>query len=189
VSSKEGTFFKERGHDSREKNSVNFWPKYFSAVGGRTVRIRTVPVQSVQSYGFGTEIEAFLARFSRQISDFLWLFLGRTEQSVQLTVGTENEVQKRPYNSTVLARKTRQISVGQIWCCEVFSLAGNVDLLLFCTFLKHNNKISLSLSWVSPHWGFPWHLPKFLSVIGLLSTVFFRCIFCLAMCISAYGNF
>jgi hypothetical protein len=71
--------------------------------------------------------------------------------------------------------------VGQIWCCEVFSLAGNVDLLLFCTFLKHNNKISLSLSrWVSPHWGFPWHLPKFLSVIGLLSTVFFRCIFLLS---------
>jgi hypothetical protein len=31
-------------------------------------------------------------------------------------------------------------------CFEVFSLAGNVDLLLFCTFLKHNNKISFSLS-------------------------------------------
>jgi hypothetical protein len=35
--------------------------------------------------------------------------------------------------------------VGQIWCCEVFSLAGNVVLLLFCTFLKLNNNISLSL--------------------------------------------
>jgi hypothetical protein len=65
--------------------------------------------------------------------------------------------------------------MGQIWCCEVFSLDGNVVLLLICTFLKHNNKISLS-HWVSPYWGFPWNLPKFLSVIGLLSTVFFRCI-------------
>jgi hypothetical protein len=44
--------------------------------------------------------------------------------------------------------------VGQIWCCEVFSLAGNVDLLLFCTFLKHNNKISLSLSLGFPTLGF-----------------------------------
>jgi hypothetical protein len=136
------------------------------------------------------KIEKFWAQISRRISIFCSLFLGRTKQSVQLTVGTKNEVQKRLDNGTVLAWKMRQISVGQIWCCEVFSLAGNVDLLLFCTFLKHNNKISLSLShWVSPHWGFPWHLPKFLSVIGLLSTVFFRCIFFLAMCISAYGNF
>jgi hypothetical protein len=42
VSSKEGTLFKESGHDSQEKNSVNFWPKYFSVVGGRTVRIHIV---------------------------------------------------------------------------------------------------------------------------------------------------
>jgi hypothetical protein len=35
--------------------------------------------------------------------------------------------------------------VGLFWCCEVFSLAGNVYLLLFCTFLKLNNNISLSL--------------------------------------------
>jgi hypothetical protein len=62
--------------------------------------------------------------------------------------------QKRLDNGTVLAWKTRQISVGQIWCCEVFSLAGNVDLLLFCTFLKHNNKISLSLSLGFPTLGF-----------------------------------
>ena len=101
------------------------------------------------------------------------------EQSVQLTVGMENEVRKRLDSGTVLAWKTRQIYVGQIWCCEVFSLAGNVVLLLICTFLKHNNKISLS-HWVSPHWGFPWHLPKFFSVIGLLSTVFFCCIFFLS---------
>ena len=132
-----------------------FWASYFFAMGGCAVRVCT-------TYEFGTKIEAFRAQFSKRISKFWWLFMGRTEQSVQLTVCMENEVQRRSYNNTVLARKTRQISVGQIWCCEVFSLAGNVVLLLICTFLKLNNK-SLSLShWVSPHWGFPWHLPKFL---------------------------
>jgi hypothetical protein len=53
----------------------------------------------------------------------------------------------------VLEWKTRQISVGQIWCCEVFSLAGNVILLLICTFMKLNNR-SLSLSLIGfPHIG------------------------------------
>jgi hypothetical protein len=33
VSSKEGTYFEEGGHDSREKISVNFWPKYFFYCG------------------------------------------------------------------------------------------------------------------------------------------------------------
>jgi len=34
VSSKEGTFLKESGHDSWEKKkSVNFWPKYFFSCG------------------------------------------------------------------------------------------------------------------------------------------------------------
>jgi hypothetical protein len=42
VSNKEGMFFKERGHESQEKISVNFWPKFFSVVGGHTVRIHTV---------------------------------------------------------------------------------------------------------------------------------------------------
>jgi hypothetical protein len=91
---------------------------------------------------FGTVFEAIF-RFSMVV-------LGHTEQSVQVTVGTKNEVRKRSDNGTVLARKTRQISVGQIWRCEVFSLAGNVVLLLICTFLKLNNR-SLSLSLV----GFP----------------------------------
>ena len=64
--------------------------------------------------------------------------------------------------------------MGQFWCCELFSLAGNVILLLFCTFLKHNNKISLSIIGF-PHIGvFPWHF------VGLLSTVFFHCIFLLS---------
>jgi hypothetical protein len=99
----------------------------------------------VQSYGFGMEIEAFQAQFSRGISEFLWLFLGRTKQSVKLTVGMENEVRRRSYSNTILAWKTRQIYVGQIWCREVLSLAGNVILLLICTFLKLNN-ISLSFS-------------------------------------------
>jgi hypothetical protein len=62
--------------------------------------------------------------------------MGRTKQFVQLTMGTKDEVRRRMYSNTVLTWKTRQISVGQIWCCEVFSLAGNVVLLLFCTFLK-----------------------------------------------------
>jgi hypothetical protein len=72
----------------------------------------------------------------------VWVVL---EQSVQLTVGMEIEVQYSPYSSTDLAQKTRQNLVGLFWCCEVFSLAGNVYLLLFCTFLKLNNNISLSL--------------------------------------------
>jgi hypothetical protein len=81
--------------------------------------------------------------------------MDRTEQSVQRIVGTEYEVQRRPYSSTYLAHFSRQNLVGLFWCCEVFSLARNVYLLLFCTFLKLNNR-SLSLShWVSPHWGFP----------------------------------
>jgi hypothetical protein len=42
VSNKDGAFFEESGHDSREKHSVNFWSKYFSVVGGHIVRIRTV---------------------------------------------------------------------------------------------------------------------------------------------------
>jgi hypothetical protein len=72
--------------------------------------------------------------------------------------------------------------VGQIWCCEVFSLAGNVVLLLICTFLKLNNK-SLSLVgfphigvfpgiclnfcelWVVVHCVFPLHI--------LLNNVYF----------------
>jgi hypothetical protein len=91
-----------------------------------------------------------LAQFSRQFSYFRWLFLGHTKQSVQWTVGTKNEVRKRQGSGTVLAQKMRQIYVGQIWCCEVFSLVGNVVLLLICTLLKLNNK-SLSLSLV----GFP----------------------------------
>jgi len=127
------------------------------------------------------------ARISRQILDSCSLFPGRMEQSVQLTVGTENEVQKRPYSNTDLARFLRQNLFGLFWCCEVFSLARNVYLLLFCNFLKLNKNISLSHC-VSPHWGFPWHLPKFLCY-GLLSTVLFPLLFCLAMCISAYGNF
>jgi hypothetical protein len=46
--------------------------------------------------------------------------------------------------------------MGQFWCCEVFSLAVNVVFLLICTFPKHNNKISLSLSLFSLScWVFP----------------------------------
>jgi hypothetical protein len=49
------------------------------------------------------------------------------------------------YNSTDLAWISRQNLVGLFWCCEIFSLNGNVYFLLFYTFLKMNNNISLSL--------------------------------------------
>jgi hypothetical protein len=42
VSNKEGTFSKEGGHKSQDFFFVSFGPNYFSAVGGRTVRIGTV---------------------------------------------------------------------------------------------------------------------------------------------------
>jgi hypothetical protein len=77
------------------------------------------------------------------------LFLGHTEQSIQQIVGTvfeELPFLGGSYSSTDLARKSRQNLVGLFWCCELFSLAGNVYLLLFYTFLKLNNNISLSLS-------------------------------------------
>jgi hypothetical protein len=181
VSIKEDMFSKEGGHKSQEKFSVIFGPSYFSAVEGRTVRIRTVrtiPYSLYNCMDLAQKSRQIWAQFSRQISDFCSLFLGHTEQYVQLTVGMENEVWSRLYRSTVLAQKTRQNLVGLFWCCEVFSLAGNVYVLLFCTFLKLNNNLSLSLShWVSPHWGFPWHLPKFLSVMGCCPLCYFRCYF------------
>jgi hypothetical protein len=86
----------------------------------------------------------FWARFSRLFLDF-YLFLCRMEQSIQLTVGTKIKVQYNPYSSTDLAWKSRQNLVALFWCREIFSLARNVYLLLFCTFLKLNNNISLSL--------------------------------------------
>jgi hypothetical protein len=43
VSNKEGMFSKEGGHESQQNYFfLSFGPKYFSAVGGHTVRIRTV---------------------------------------------------------------------------------------------------------------------------------------------------
>jgi hypothetical protein len=80
------------------------------------------------------------------------------------------------------------------WCAiSGFLLLEIVILLLICIFLKLNNKISLSLShWVSPHWIFPWHLPKIMSyswVIECCSLCLFPLHNYLAMCISSYGNF
>jgi hypothetical protein len=57
VSSKEDTFSKELGHKSQGKKLCVFGPSYFSTVGGRTIRIRTI---SYSLYVFGTEIKAFL---------------------------------------------------------------------------------------------------------------------------------
>ena len=80
---------------------------------------------------------------------------------------------KESYNNTYLAHFSRQNLVGLFWCCDVFSLAGNVYVLLFCSFLKLNNRsLSLSLSL-----GFPWHLPKFLSVMGCCPLCYFCCYF------------
>jgi hypothetical protein len=130
---------------------VNFLAEIFSCCGRPYC---TDPYSPCSPYGFGSENRGNFGTIFEAVSRFLWLFLGRTEHSVHVTVGKENEVRKRPDSGTVLAQKTRQISVGQIWCCEVFSLAGNVVLLLICTFLKHNNKISLSLSLGFPTLGF-----------------------------------
>jgi hypothetical protein len=131
-----------------KKDSVVFGRFLFSAVVGHTVRIHTVSTISYSLY-----IRTNLAQKLRQFSDFRWLFLGHTKQSVQWTVGMKNEVRKRQDSGTILAWKMRQIFVGHIWCCEVFSLARNVVSLLICTFLKLNNK-SLSLSLGFPTLGF-----------------------------------
>jgi hypothetical protein len=62
VSSKEDTFSKERGHESREKKFGEFWAKIFFLLW------EAVLYESVQPYRFGTKIEAFRAQFSRRIS-------------------------------------------------------------------------------------------------------------------------
>jgi hypothetical protein len=74
VSSKEGTFFEESGHDSREKNSVNFWPKYFSAVGGLYGSVQSVHPYS--PYRFGTEIEAIFGTVFEAIFRFSVVVFG-----------------------------------------------------------------------------------------------------------------
>jgi hypothetical protein len=139
VSNKEGMFSKEGGHESREKISVSFGPNFFFCCR------RPYCTDPYSLYGFGTKIKVASSMDFKADFIFLFIFLGRMEESIKLTMGIENEVWRWLYNSTILAWKMRQISVGQIWCCEVFSLAGNVVFLLFCTFLNHNNKISLSL--------------------------------------------
>ena len=100
VNNKEGTFFEESGHDSWEKFSVNFWPKYFSAVEGHTVWICTVPTVYTN---LARKSRQFLAWFLRQFLDFRWLFLGCTEQSVQWTghgkQGTEEAGQRYDFGT------------------------------------------------------------------------------------------
>jgi hypothetical protein len=147
VSSKEGTFSKEARAQIPRKIFC-FWAEYFSVVGGRTVRIRTVRTilySPYSQYGFGTEIEAVLGTIFEADFRFLFVVSGpygtvRTTDCWHKNRGTEEVVQQYGFGT-----KTRQNLVGLFWCCEVFSLAGNVYLLLFCTFLKLNNNISLSL--------------------------------------------
>jgi hypothetical protein len=73
VSRKEDTFFKERGHDSREKKSVNFWPKYFSVAGGCTVWVCTFRMD------LGTEIEGIFGTIFEAISIFFVVVSGPYE--------------------------------------------------------------------------------------------------------------
>jgi hypothetical protein len=85
---------------------------------------------------------------------------------------------------------------GRFWWdifCSVsaFSLGWKCIVAADKSFLKLIETLSLSV-WVSPHWGFPWHLPKILCyswVIECCSLCLFPLHICLAMCISAYGNF
>jgi hypothetical protein len=96
VSSKESTFSKEGGHKSQETFFSEFWAEMFFCCGRPYYTDPYSPYDSihlVQPYRFGMEIEAFQAQISRQIFVFCSLFLGRTKQSVQLTVGMENEAE------------------------------------------------------------------------------------------------
>jgi hypothetical protein len=67
------------------------------------------------------------ARFLRLIQGFCLLFLGCTEQSVRLIVGTNFDVQGGPYNNTDLAQITRQIFGTVLVCYKWTFLAGNCD--------------------------------------------------------------
>jgi hypothetical protein len=90
------------GHKSQEIFFCVFGPSYFSAVGGRTVRIRTSPYKP---YGFGTENRGSFGHSFRGRFHILFVVSGPYKQSVQLTVGTKIEVQKRSYNNTEFGTK------------------------------------------------------------------------------------
>jgi hypothetical protein len=107
MSSKEGTFSKEGWQKSQEKFSISFGLNYLSNVEGRIVQIRIVRTDLAR------KIEAVLGMVFEAISSLCSLFLGCTEQFIQLTVGTKNEVQKRSYNSTDLVHFLRQ----NFWDC------------------------------------------------------------------------
>jgi hypothetical protein len=161
---------------------LSFGPKYFFAVGGHIVRIRTVVRIWHRNRGIsGTDFEANLC--------FLFVVFGPYEIVRTTDCGHEKRGKRRPYNNTFWHGKRGRFLWDRFGAMRYFPW---LEMYICCCFVLSLSIIirSLSLSrWVSPHWGFPWHLPKFLSVNGLLSTVFFRCIFCLAMCISAYGIF
>jgi hypothetical protein len=61
----------QRGHVLRKIFCEFLRPKYFSAVGGRTVRIRTVC-----TYGFGMEIEAIFGTVFEAVFRFSVGFFG-----------------------------------------------------------------------------------------------------------------
>jgi hypothetical protein len=82
-------------------------------------------------YRFGTKIEVIFGTDFEADFSFLFTVFGPYGIVHTVDCGNMKMRQKRSDNGTVLAWKTRQIFVGQFLCCEVFSLAGNVILLLF----------------------------------------------------------
>jgi hypothetical protein len=89
VSSKEGTFFEESGHNSREKNSMNFWPKFFFCCGRSYCTDPYSPYGYVQSYGFGTEIEAIFGTVLEAIFRFSVVVFGPYETVRTVDCGHE----------------------------------------------------------------------------------------------------
>jgi hypothetical protein len=76
VSSKEGTLFEESGHNSREKFSVKFLAEIFFLLWEVVLY---GSVQSVQPYGFGTEIEATFGTVFEAIFRFSMVVFGPYE--------------------------------------------------------------------------------------------------------------
>jgi hypothetical protein len=83
VSNKEGMFFEEGGHDSRE--FCEFLAEIFFCYGRSYCMDPYSPydyVQSVQSYRFGIEIEVIFDTVFKAIFRFLVVVFGHTIQSV-----------------------------------------------------------------------------------------------------------
>jgi hypothetical protein len=100
VSSKDDTFSKERGHESREKFSTSFGPKYFLL--WEAVLYRSV--QFVQLCGFGMKIETFSGTVFE--ADFSFFVVVSGSYEIVCTAdrghrkrGTEEAVQKYDFGT------------------------------------------------------------------------------------------